>query len=155
LQQSESFMLIKRFSSSLYIFWAKKQDFVDDKHLKTLKQIDRKNAKNERQSFKTWFETLSKMQEHEMKMRMKNNFVNVLNRMISIKINLDVKINININIVLFMISICLLIFICIFIFFIIIIIFVWIFNSLFFIRIFIFFSLFLFFIFIFVSTIIF
>jgi hypothetical protein len=85
LQQNESFVSIKKSSSSFYIFWTKKQDLVDDKHLKTLKQIDRENAKNERQSFKTWFETLSQMREHEMKMRMKDNFVNVLNRMISIK----------------------------------------------------------------------
>jgi hypothetical protein len=80
-QQSESFVFIERSSLSLYIFWTKKQDFIDDKHLKTTKQIDKEKTKNERQSFKTWFETLSQMREHEMKMRMKDSFVNVLNRM--------------------------------------------------------------------------
>ncbi len=81
MQQIESFVFVERSSSSLYTFWTKKQDFIDDKHLKTLKQINRENAKNERLSFKKWFETLSQMREHEMKMRMKDNFANVLNRM--------------------------------------------------------------------------
>ncbi len=81
LQQNKSFVFIERFFLSLYTFWIEKQNSIDDKHLKTLKQIDREEIKNERQLFKTWFETLNQMREHEMKMKTKNSFVNVLNQM--------------------------------------------------------------------------
>lgn len=85
MQQGGPHVSIERPLSALYVLWTETQGPVDAKVKKTLKQIERDEAKEERESSKGWFEKFKILREQEMEMKMEDSLSNVLDRMIASK----------------------------------------------------------------------